>query len=311
MTSLAAKHRRNVLEAQAAAVEVGPPPKAAAETSPTPPLALAQTAEKKAKSPALSPAVRHRQGALARLAADLAPTAGVAAPRPESGAEETEYRLLLAQLGEDMRRLKDIQSVEGKIAAKRDMLETYHTHIEATLAAGEATGKAVQDEIVTRLMLWHLDVGQYATGLLIAGHVLRFGLSMPESFSRTPAAIVAEQVAESALAALSNGKGFDIAILQGTISLTDPHDMHDQIRAKLHKALGLALRHEADASEGRDDAVAGAPRAARQSALTHLQRALALDAKVGVKKQIEQLTAQLAKAPAQIPAQDPEAEPAQ
>jgi hypothetical protein len=130
---------------------------------------------------------------------------------------------------------------------------------------------------------------------------------MPESFSRSPAAIVAEQVAESALAALSHGSGFDIPLLQGTISLTDPHDMHDQIRAKLHKALGLALRHEADASEGRDDAIAGGTRAAREAALTHLQRALQLDGKVGVKKQIEQLASQLAKTPPQDPATDPAA----
>jgi hypothetical protein len=259
----------------------------------------------------ISPAQRHRQATLARLAADQDQPAGIAAPRPESGAEETEYRLLLAQLGEDMRRLKDIQSVEGKIAAKREMLAKYEPHIAATIAAGVETGKAVQDEIVARLMLWHIDTGNFETGLDIAEHVLRFGLAMPEPFQRAPAALVAEQVAEAALAHLTHGAGFAIPVLQRTIALTDGFDMHDQIRAKLHKALGLALRHEADASGGRDDAIAGGVSAARAAALTHLQRALALDAKVGVKKQIEQLTAQLAKTPAQDPAEHPATEPGQ
>ena len=77
-----------------------------------------------------SMAQRARQGKLARQAIGQAAGAAFAPERQAGGAEATEYELLMAALGEDMRRLKPIQSTEGKIAAKREMIDRYNPHVD-------------------------------------------------------------------------------------------------------------------------------------------------------------------------------------
>jgi hypothetical protein len=72
------------------------------------------------------------------------------------------------------------------------------------------------------------------------------------------------------------GKPFDVDVLQEILQLTASRDMPDQVRAKLHFAIG---RHQAEQ--------------APQSALDHLRRAVELHDKVGAKKDIEQLERRL------------------
>ncbi|MGE4431908.1 MAG: phage terminase small subunit [Sphingobium sp.] len=249
-----------------------------------------------ATAPSESPAARRRQEKLARLAIDHGTAALIAPDRSENGPEATEYELLMASFGEDLRRLKDIQSTEGKIAAKGQMIEAYLPHVDATLAAAAEAGTAVQDELLVNIMIWCLDIGDFARGLDIAEHVLRFGLRLPERFLRTPGTMIAEEVAEAALTAIKVDRDFDIATLQRTEALTQASDMPDIVKAKLQKALGLHfLRVAAKADENPETTPAGAPRAARAAALTHLKRALELDRKVGVIKEIEKVTGWLNK----------------
>lgn len=240
-----------------------------------------------------SPAARQRQAKLARLAIEGGSAGPVAPERADTGAGASEYELLLAALGADMARLKDIQSTEGKIAAKRDMIDRYTHHVDATLSAASATGQAVQDELLVTIMLWRLDIGDFDRGLDIAEHVLRFGLRLPERFQRTPGTVVAEEVAEAALAAAGQDRDFELSVLQRTAALTADKDMPDVVRAKLEKATGLHLLRSAERAESSESAPAGAPRAARSAALDHLRRALALESKIGVKKQIEQIVSWL------------------
>ncbi len=246
--------------------------------------------------PSESPAAKAKQVKLARLAVENGAAASIAPDRSENGPEASEYALLIAALGEDMARLKDIQSTESKIAAKHEMIDRYTPHVDATLAAAAETGKAVQDELLVTMMLWRLDIGDYTRGLDIADHVLRFGLRLPERFQRTPATLIAEEIAEAALATLKQDKDFDVAVLQRAASLTEAHDMPDQARAKLHKAIGLQMiRIAAAADENPETVAAGAAKASRTAALEHLRRAIALNDNIGVKKDIERLTAWLNK----------------
>lgn len=67
------------------------------------------------------------------------------APMPTSGAVGQEYALLRAALGEDLRRLSQIQSVERKIAAKRGMIARYRDWITGALAAE----RPAQDEALS------------------------------------------------------------------------------------------------------------------------------------------------------------------
>lgn len=243
-----------------------------------------------------SVAQRSRQGKLARQAIEQATGADFAPERQEGGAEATEYKLLMAALGEDMRRLKSIQSKEGKIAAKREMIDRYNPHVDATLAAAIDTDKAVQDELLVNIMIWRLDIGDYPVGMDIAEHVLRFGLRLPERYQRTPATLIAEEVAEAALTAFKADKDFDVIALERAASLTADCDMPDVVRAKLLKAHGLCLQRIAEAAEkDPENYPAGAPLGARKVALADFRRALELDRKIGVVKDIERVEAWLKK----------------
>lgn len=244
-------------------------------------------------------AERVRQGKLARQAIETSSAAGFAPERQAGGAQATEYELLMAALGEDMRRLKDIQSTEGKIAAKREMVDRYSPHVDATLSAAIDTGHAVQDELLVNIMIWRLDIADYDRGLDIAEHVLRFGLRLPERFQRNPATLIAEEVAEAALTASKAGRDFPLPALQRAAQLTANFDMPDIVRAKLAKAQGLHLvraGHAAD--QNPDSAPAGAAHTARKAALVEFRRALELEPKIGVLKDIERLEVWLKKQPA-------------
>jgi len=240
----------------------------------------------------LSPAARNRQKVLAALAAANAASgtpAGKAAARPETGPEASAYELLLAALGADLARLKEIQSIEAKIALKAQLVAAYDHHVDATLAASARHGAAVEDEIVATMLLWRLDIGDYERALDLAAHVLRFGLAMPRHMQRKAPVVVAEEVAEAALKADKTDQTFDLDVLDRTIALTADHDMPDQVRAKLYKARGRILIRTATEASQSESAPAGAVAAARAGALQALQRAYELDRKCGVQKDIERL----------------------
>ena len=234
-----------------------------------------------------SPALRSKQAKLARLAVEHGAHGPHAPERDMEGPEASEYQMLLAALGEDMRQLHDIQSTEAKIEAKRKMVDRYLPHVEGSLEAAAETGKAVQDEVLTTMMLWLFDIGEFDRGLDIAEHVLRYGLELPERFRRTPGCLVAEEVAVAALDAQTQGEDFDLHVLQRAAALTADRDMPDEARAKLHKAIGKELIRAAEAAAAQEgeSAIAGAEYHARKLALEHYRRALALNKRIGVKKE--------------------------
>ncbi|QEM80225.1 phage terminase small subunit [Halomonas binhaiensis] len=224
-----------------------------------------------------SPARKHYQRVTAAKAA------GDAAPGQSQTGEQ--YELHAAALWEARQALKGIKSVEAKIARKRELLPQFAPYVDGVLSAG--TG--AQDDVLVTVMLWRLDVGDIAGALAIAEYAIKHGLDTPDRFERDTASLVAEQVAEEALKQLqtTRGEGDDsdnseaaahlVMHLVTAEALTRDADMHDQVRAKLHKALGYAYRDKGNSID---------------EALKHLRRALELNDKVGVKKDIEQLERQ-------------------
>jgi len=191
------------------------------------------------------------------------------------------HDLLLAQLVSHRRTLKDIQSVERKIEAKRGMVGDFDDWITATLA-GDA-GRA--DEIVTTMMIWHIDIGAYRRAFEIAAYVVRHGLELPDQYERNVATLLIDEFSVPALA----GKMTDDAareLLPAVLELTAPSDAPDQARAKLHKAIGFALIGRLGKS---DFDVATVPADTVLPALEHLHRAIELFREVGCKKDIEKL----------------------
>lgn len=234
-------------------------------------------------------ALRRFQTQLAQQAAALAGAASVsgAPPMPEDGPVASEYQLLLAALGEDLRQLHNMMEKSRKIEAKRVMIAHYLPWVTGALAAEEAA----QDEIVVTMLIWAIDIGDWPLALRLAEHVLQHGLALPERYKRQPAVLIAEEIAE---AGLTNPPAADFDVIAATCVLTEQFDMHDQVRAKLLKAKGLALKARADAFDPTaDSAVSGGKAGLLAAALAALRAALAADGKCGVKKQIEALEREL------------------
>lgn len=242
----------------------------------------------------MSLARRHRMNMAAKVAAAAAaelPEASTAAIEEGSSiADQVKLRLML-----DLRRLKEIQSIERKIDAKREMLPEYASWVEGILQATAETGVGVEDEVLATVMIWRIDVGDYAAALPLIDYVLRWNLALPKRYLRTAATLIVEEIADAALKRLSQGEDFPLDILTDIETLTEDHDMHDEVRAKLMKAIGLVAAARADLAEDASDGPAGGKRAAQEQALAALRRAQGLNAKAGVVKSIEKIERELKK----------------
>lgn len=242
---------------------------------------------------------RHQQRTRAQMSGAAvrgAPHGRASTPPPEPAAGTAagnEYAALRVVLHDNLRTLSDIASVEARNPKKRDMAAQFADWIDGALIAGEA-GPAPQDEILVTVMIWAMDYGDYDYALRLAAHAIRHALILPERYKRTAACFVAETLADHALA---NRESVTDAQLMQVLALTDGHDMPDQARAKLHKALGRALHARADAFDPLDEnALAGGKAHLYDIALDHYRRALELDRQVGVKRDIEMAARALKKA---------------
>ncbi|MGB7644411.1 MAG: terminase endonuclease subunit [Pseudomonas fluorescens] len=218
---------------------------------------------------ALSLAQAHQRRA--RAAMESAKTA----PQ-QSMAGATAYEHQLNQLLQDRLRLKAIQSNEGKAALKLQLLPEYIPYVEGVLAAGNGA----QDDVMTTVMVWRIDVEDYSGALDIADYVLKHKLIMPDRFERTTGCLVAEEIATAALKAQKANGSFDLSILHRTVELTDAEDMPDQARAKLFLATGRATLHGITAEEQSQPGQI-------QAAIDLLKRAIELHDGCGGKKDLD------------------------
>jgi protein-tyrosine-phosphatase len=172
-----------------------------------------------------TPAQRHMARVLAQQEAERAAIAD-----PFGEATGTQHELMLAQLHAHMRQLKEIQATEKKVEAKRKLLPEYMEYLDGVLEADAG----VQDPVVTTMLVWLLDVGEWMHALDVAAYCLRHNLQLPDRFNRNVPTLLLDEI----------------------------------------KQLELDKVH---------------------IALEHLQRAMALNDKVGVKKDVERLAARLKK----------------
>ena len=151
---------------------------------------------------ALSLAQRHQRRVLAAQEA--------AAASPLTSMEgATAYELQLAQLLQDRLRLKQVQSNQGKAELKAQLLPAYIPYVQGVLEAG----KGAQDEVLTTIMVWRIDAGDFAGALEIAAYVLEHKMIMPDRFERSTGCLIAEEIAEAALKAQKAGTGFELPVL--------------------------------------------------------------------------------------------------
>lgn len=230
----------------------------------------------------LSPAQRHYQRTVAAKAA--------ATSAQGEAVMGSDYDLIFAKLVTDKQRLKQIQSVERKIDAKRTMLADYQPWIDGVLAAGRG-GK---DDVLTTVMVWHIDTGDFARALQIADYVIAHNMPLPDQYNRDAPTLLLDEIPDAFLQHFAQSTAIHpdaIDILKRVEQLTDGKDAPDQARAKLHKA--LAYSYLAPIVED-DLSVEQLPIA--KTAMTHLLRALELFNGIGVKKDIERLERRIKKA---------------
>lgn len=214
-----------------------------------------------------TPAQRHRERILAQA------TSTAAADTGAGQASGSAYELMLAKLAEDKRALSAIKSIEKKVGLKRKRLPEYAAWVQGALAADAP----VQDDVVATVMVWDIDAGNIAEALDIAQHLLKHKLTLPAHYARDVATAVAEEIADRA--GSTDGGNVTATDLLRVNALTEGCDMPDEVRSKLQKALGRALLAHSPAQ-----------------ALEHLQRALQLNERAGVKQEIAKLEKQLASA---------------
>jgi len=179
------------------------------------------------------------------------------------------YELMLAKLATDKRRLKEIQSIERKIDVKREILPEYDDWVVSALDAG----RGGQDDVLTTVMIWCIDVGQYGPALDIAEYVLEHGLTLPDQYERDVQTAIVDEISDAALAGLRGG-GFDgLEVLLRLEKLTQSLDMPDPARAKLHKAIGLCAKAAGLLPEAK----------------VHLERALQLHDAAGCKRDLAEI----------------------
>lgn len=183
-------------------------------------------------NPRLTPAERHKQRTQAKADA-LAKAQDSTSHGAVVGGIQGHIQ---AAFVEHQRKLKDIQSDELKGEYKARILDDFSGYIAGVLEA-DAGG---QDDMLTLLMLWHVDAGLFVKALTIAQYCFKHSLTMPQPlFKRTIGTVLVDEIVKAYIA----GKmGTDAtAILECTIALTEKQDMPDPARGGLFKAHAFEL----------------------------------------------------------------------
>lgn len=170
--------------------------------------------------------------------------------------------------------------MERKAEVKRQILPEYEPWVDGVLSGNQG----VQDDVLMSVMVWRIDAGDLDGALNIARYAVTHKLSLPDQYKRNTACLLAEEFSDMALRDITTAAADDADftavsnVLREVSDLTAAEDMPDEVRAKLHKAIGLTLVNTD-----------------KPTALENLQRAFSLHDKVGVKKDIEKLDRELKK----------------
>lgn len=245
----------------------------------------------------MSLAQKHRDRVLAKQAASAPASGGGLTPSPARRATiDPVAGQIKLRLRHDSQRLKQIKATSAKILAKRQMLPEYRAWCDGLLEAGRCTvgnqlGATDADDVLPTIMVWSIDVGDWARALELAVHVLRFGVALPTRFKRDAATLLVEEFAEAAFRDQARDESFPLELLEQVDLMTTGIDMHDEVQAKLQKAIGVELLRKAGTSE------ADVARPTIASAIERLERAQTLHGRSGVKTHLRGLRKALAALP--------------
>jgi tetratricopeptide (TPR) repeat protein len=215
-----------------------------------------------------SPARKHYEQVTAAKAA------GTATPGEQQQGEQ--YELHARALYEARRTLKTIKSIQAKIEKKRELLPEFMPYINGVLSEG----KGAKDDVLMTMMVWCIDVGDFEKALEIGAYAVKHNIETPDQYERDTVSILAEEIAEGVKLQLAKEDADADAlanVMARAVAIVGDADMHDEIKAKVHKYYGYALRAAEDP----------------EGALEQLKQALTLNERIGVKQDIQQLERQL------------------
>lgn len=181
----------------------------------------------------------------------------------------------------DLRRLKEIRSIDKKIEVKREIMPEYRAWVAGLLEADAGVGTGVAAEVLPTCMVWLIDTGAYNDALDLVPFMFKHKVAMPSRYQRDAATIVVEEIATAALKAQGANESFPLDILDRVADLTSHLDIHDEVRAKLLKAIGVEQLQQAE------DLPADDGMAALAAAVSTLNEAQRLHERVGVKDRIK------------------------
>ncbi|EIZ77757.1 phage P2 small terminase subunit gpM-like protein [Novosphingobium sp. Rr 2-17] len=223
-----------------------------------------------------------------------AATAIVSAPVEAASPADRVAAQIVLRLTHDLRRLKEIRQRDRKVAAKREMLPEYAAWIEGLLAADAGVGTGIAAEVLPTYMVWLIDVGCYAEALDLVPFVLRHDVAMPARYQRDAPTVIMEEIADAALATQNAGNAFPLDILEHVDELTIGLDIHDEVRAKLLKAIGIEQLRAAE------DLPADQAKASLEATLATLRTAQGHNDRIGVRDRIKRAEKLLAAVPTPV-----------
>lgn len=197
--------------------------------------------------------------------------AAVQSPEVDTPQDSSIEQNIELRLQSHLDELKEIRAKDKRNELKAQWLDDYLGYIDGCLAVSPSP----QNTVLMHLLVWAVDSFNLSLALKICQFALLNDMVMPESYKRTPAEFVAENIAEACIAnpqlAIEHSQQ-----LQQLVDMVQGEDMTNEAHAKLYRALGLGL----EASQP-------------QQALAVYQVALRLDARSGVKSLISKLERQL------------------
>lgn len=206
----------------------------------------------------------------------------------------TDEAKIVLQLEANRKQLKEYKATDRKIEAKVQMLPFYSGWVAGFMDQAKHEASPM-DQVFSQLLAWTIDIGAYGAALPMIEYALQNNIEMPAGFQRDVATFAIDQICEAALFAFDLGddqaREFDASVLPMLQDLVIDHeiDLHDEVEAKLLKAIGRACLVAADPTD-----IDGL-RARQQSALASYRAAIAKNERVGVKKDIEKLERELKK----------------
>lgn len=141
-------------------------------------------------------------------------------------------------LGEDLKALKDVKSIERKVQLKREDLVPKYAGYVARLRADN-----VRHEMLAQYMVWLFDIEDIEAAMDLGFHCLDAGIPLPERFKRDVPTYLADAVlewAERQYEAERTAEPYFTNLFEFVRGdHADPWDLPDKLRAKYYRLHGL------------------------------------------------------------------------